>query len=175
MPRVFDANHVAFRLIPKSQFSCKHLEEYPVWAEFYDDWEREEILGWGIDEVWLDQEFDKHHDGSDHAMYPLLDVNPFPTRVRIYVRARFRTPAGQNLLGCLILKRDAPPVVIAITYDGQEFSFSNIIPDWANKNKEALKRLLPDPEDPVFPIVYETDFTDEAGRTIEGAFDLTAA
>lgn len=172
MSRVIDAKDVSFRLIPSSQFSYKDLEEYPVWAMHYDYEEREEIPGWGIDETWLDQEFDKQHNGSDHAMYPLLEVNPFPIRVRIFVRARFRTPAGLNLPGYVVLKRDAPPV-ISLFHAGQEFHFGKIFFDWDNKTKEALKPLLPSPEDPIFPLAYETDFFDEEGYPIEGIFDLT--
>ncbi|MES2459640.1 MAG: hypothetical protein V4671_03595 [Armatimonadota bacterium] len=174
MLTLIDQNQVAFRLISASEFSYKHLEEYPVWSEFYDYDEREEILGWGIDETWFDQEFTKHHDGSDHAMYPLLEVNPFPTRERIYVSARFHTPAGQSLLGYVILKIDAAPVLY-IFHDGQEFGFSTVFPNQANKDREKLQRLLTDPKDPIFPLMYETEFTDKERRTIEGIFDIGTA
>lgn len=173
MPVIPEDQRPAFRLVPESQFSEEHLQKYPVWSELYDWQEREEIIGWGIDAELLDQEIAKNHDGSDHAMYPLLEVNPFPPRVRISVRARFRTAAGQNLRGYVVLKMDADPIV-SVVHEGQEFGFSRVFPEWATEDRQLLQRLLPDPTDPILPLAYETDFTDEEGNRIQGTFDLGA-
>lgn len=172
MPRVFDNKEVAFQLIPSSQFTYKHLLEYPVWSEFYDFDEREEIIGWGIDAYWLDQELAKYHSGNEHAVYPLLEVNPFPERMSIFIRARFRTPAGQNLSG-YIVNEDADPALF-ICHGGKEFGFNRGLLEWTIEDIRVLQRLLPDPADSIFPLVYETDFTDEEGRRIEGTFDFEA-
>lgn len=167
---MLEKDNVKFRLVPENEFSQKHLEEYPVWSEFYDYDEREEIISWGIDPAWLDEELAKHHNGNVHAIYPLLQVNPFPDRMRIYIRARFRTSAGQRLSG-YIVNEDACPAV-AIFHEGQEFGFNYLMFDWAQKDIKALQQLLPDYDDPIFPLEYETDFTDEEGRRIRGEFNF---
>jgi hypothetical protein len=165
---------VTFRLIPESEFSWEHLEEYPAWSEYYDYDEREEIVEWGIDAAWLEEEIERKHDGSNHAMYPLLQTNPLPPRMRIYLRARFRTPNGQSLSG-YVINDDA--YCIGIFVGGRQFTFNWRHGDneWTRRDRATLQRLLPDPGDPLFPLFYETDFMDEDGRRIEGTFAFEAA
>lgn len=173
MPILPPDERPVFRLVPESDFSYRHLREYPVWSEFYDPEERDEIIGWGIDAEWLDQELARHHHGSDHAVYPLLERNPFPARMRIFIRARFRTAGGQSLSGWIV-NEDASPSVW-IVQDGKEFGFNRNLPDWADDDARALRRSLPDPTDPVFPLAFEADFTDATGEMIRGTFDFDSA
>ena len=173
MAKVSEEKLSLFRLVPENEFTYAHLEEYPVWSEFYDYDEREEIIEWGIDPEWLDQELARHQSGNIHPVYPLLEVNPFPARSHLYIRARFETPAGQSLVG-YIINEDASPA-ISIFYGGRLFSFNRVMFEWGMASKEALQQLLPNSADPILPLKYETDFTDDEGNKIEGVFDYKFA
>ena len=164
-------NTTGFWMISRSALSHEHLEYYPVWSEFYDYEEREEILEWGINAASFDQDFARHHDGSDHAVYTLLQVNPFPPRMRIYIKAKFVTPAGQSLSG-YIVNVDADPAA-AVFFGGREFIFNTNLRDLGWQEAKLLREMLVDPSDPLFPLIYRTDFMDEDGKEIQGAFDLT--
>ena len=142
-----------------------------MWSEFYDPEEREDIIRWGIDPVWLERELEIHHHGSDHAIYPLLETDPFPERMRIYISARFETPAGGKLWG-YVINEDAYGIGVFLC--GEEFVF-NPHPLLERDNEEQRARLgglMGDPSDPVFPLRYWTGFTDSKGKPIEGVFRL---
>src|SRR5690348_14821330 len=48
-----DAYHPdLFTLVPKSQLSKRHFDIHPIWSEYYDYEEREEIVSWGVNREW---------------------------------------------------------------------------------------------------------------------------
>src|SRR5690348_2876654 len=90
-----------FELVPESKFGEQQIAAHPVWARFADPDEIAEIVGWGIDRDTLLQKLAEKHDGSDHAMYPVLRTDPLPESLDIYIRANFVTPEGRQLTGYL--------------------------------------------------------------------------
>src|SRR5262249_44171520 len=95
-----------FRLIRCSALSQHDFEEHPVWSEFYDSDEIEEIVSWGVNREWLLRELDRVDDGGEHAAYPVLVRDPLPQRMRIYIRAVFKTP-DEMLLRGYVMNEDA--------------------------------------------------------------------
>jgi hypothetical protein len=158
-----------FKLISENDFGPEHLEEYPVWSEFYDYDEREEILQWGIDAEWLDNELERVRSGEGHVhgMYPLLETDPFPDRMRIYIKADFETPQGAKLTG-YVINEDA--YCIGIFLIGEEFKFNEQLASWCRSDLTKLQATLGDPRDPIVPLRYRTDFAGVEGRRIEGVF-----
>jgi hypothetical protein len=90
-----------FELVPESKFGEPHIVAHPVWARFYDPDEIDEIVGWGIDRDTLIRRLNEKHDGSDHAMYPVLQTDPLPESLDLYIQADFVTPDGKQLAGYL--------------------------------------------------------------------------
>jgi hypothetical protein len=170
MPLIPENQRPPFRLVSEEDFGPVHLDEYPVWSEFYDHAERNEIVAWGIDAAWLDAELAAYHTGNAHPVYPLWEVNPFPPRMRIFIRAQFKTAAGQELHG-YIVNEDAHPA-IAIFYGSETFYFNRLLCTDGEQEAAHLRAALPDSSDPIFPLRYEADFTDTDGEPIAGTFDF---
>jgi hypothetical protein len=100
------AEMTMFKLIRGSELSKEHFEEYPVWSEYYDYEEFDEIVGWGIDKDWLEKELKLKDDGSEHCVYTVLQTSPLPDRMRIFIKAAFRTYSGAELTG-YVMNEDA--------------------------------------------------------------------
>jgi hypothetical protein len=158
-----------FMLVPKSQLSRRHFDLHPIWSEHYDGDEREEIVQWGVDRRWLEAELARVDSGDDHCAYPILRPYPLPYRMRIYIKARFTTPAGSTLDGYVV--NDAAYAIGLFVGEDEFFSSSHPIfkkdnVDLRDQLQQAIGRL----EDPIFPLRYETDFIGHDGTLIAGLF-----
>ena len=160
-----------FRLILEREFDQDCLDEYPIWSELYDYFEREEIISWGVNSEWLEQEIERVHHvpGHWHSMYPLLQSDLLGSRIRVYIKADLETPYGQKLRG-YVINEDA--YVVHIFYGDKNFSFSNrkSTKELDEAKAKLLRNLLDDKDDPIFPLKYHTDFKGPDGRQIEGYF-----
>ena len=107
-----------FLLIPMSQLGEVQFQMYPVWSEFYDSEEVEEIVNWGVSRDWLLKELGRLHAGDEHCAYPVLLLESLPQRMRLYVRAYFETHEGRRLNG-FVMNDDA--YCIGIFYGGRKF------------------------------------------------------
>ena len=157
-----------FVLIPHSELSKEHFEAYPVWSEHYDYDEIDEIVSWGIDREWLLREIEAKCTGNEHCVYTLLQTNPLPERMRIFIRARFRTPNGVNLNG-FVVNEDA--YALGIFWENVKYVFNNH-PLLRELNEEQEAKLRDTVGDAIFPLQYETDFRNNAGERIRGEFSL---
>ena len=144
-----------FTLIPQSELSEKHFELYPVWSEHYDYEEIDEIVGWGISRDWLIEEIKEKCTGNEHCVYPVLQTNPLPDRMRIFIKAKFKTPNGINLSG-FVVNEDA--YCISIFSENEEYLFNNhsLMQDLNQAQENKLEGTL---KTFIFPLEYETDFT----------------
>ena len=61
-----------FILIHRNKFNLKHLQEHPIWAEYYEPEDIKTIEEWGIEKKFLIQEFEKIG-YSDEYLFPVLD------------------------------------------------------------------------------------------------------
>ena len=157
-----------FVLIPQSELSIEHFEAYPIWSEHYDYDEIDEIVSWGIDREWLLREIRAKCAGNEHCVYPLLQTNPLPARMRIFIKARLRTPDGVDLSG-YVVNEDA--YAVGIFWENVEYVF-NHHPLLRELNEEQEAKLRNAVGDDIFPLKYETDFRNNAGERIRGAFSL---
>jgi hypothetical protein len=157
-----------FRVLPQSKLSEQDFDDYPVWSEHYDWDEIEDIERWGLDREYVFELFRENSSGDEHCVYTLLESNPFPPRMRIFIRARITATDGRRLKG-YIMNEDA--FCLAIFYGDQEFIFSRH-PMLHSDNKEHDQQLLQSIGNSatVFPVKYETDFKDRQGHPITGEF-----
>ena len=158
-----------FKLVRTRELSKRHFDMHPIWSELYDAEEFDEIVSWGVDPAWLAAEIERVHDGSDHAAYPVLQPYPLPGRMRLFMKARLITAGGTIVDGC-VMNENA--FVLKVFADDQKFTFSRHA-ELADLNRPELKRLqraLGKPDDPVFPLRYETDFLDHEDQPIAGEF-----
>lgn len=158
-----------FFVVPNDQFGvgCGLFEHFPVWSEHYDYDEIDEIVSWGIDRDWLMDQFKKHHDGSAHCYYPILQTAPrLPSRMRVYIKADIRTAKGRPLTGYVAGSEG----FLSICHEGEQYGFFSDYPENNQFNLSQLIRLKQklDSDDPVIPFKFTTPFIDSLGEKIEG-------
>lgn len=76
-----------FLVLPASELSERHFDEWPVWSEYYDFDELDDVELWGLDPKEVLKQFQANERGNEHCVYTLLEANPFPDRMRIFIRA----------------------------------------------------------------------------------------
>lgn len=158
-----------FRVLPQSELSEQHFEEWPVWSEHYDHDEIEDIVRWGLERGEVLQAFRDNERGNEHCVYTLLEANPFPPRMRIFIKASLKAADGQNLRG-YVVNEDA--YGLAVFHNGQTFFF-NDHPALEDTNRESERKLidsLGSAAPSLFPMTYRTDFRRTDGEIIAGAF-----
>ena len=159
-----------FLVRPSSELSEQDFDEWPVWSEHYDSDELDDVEGWGLDREEVSALFQENERGNEHCVYTLLEANPFPARMRIFIRASLELANGQLLKG-YVMNEDA--YCLAAFNNGQEFIFSsNSMLDGSNREEEQnLRRSLGIQESTtVFPIRYQTEYRTADGTAISGLF-----
>ena len=157
-----------FMIVQELTEEC--FDYHPVWSEYYDFDEREEITSWGIDRDWLDaklQELPEH----PHPCYTVLDTDPLPDRMRLFIKAGFKTPIGRVLAGW-VMNEDAGVVGIYVAEKEFIFNASPFLARNMQRLAHTLKEVLVDTSDPIFPLQYTTYFTNIDGQSICGTFTL---
>ncbi len=154
-----------------SQLGEQQFALHPIWSEFYDNDERHEIVSWGVDAQWLDEQLRGTDIGNDHWAYPVLRPEPLPERMRIYIGASFTTPTGNTLRG-FVVNPDA--YCLTVFAAQQNFTLSNHpgIADLTYRSVANLAKTLHTTSDALFPLRYETEFRDRTNNLIQGTFEL---
>jgi hypothetical protein len=160
-----------FTLVPMSSLSKQHFESHPIWSEYYDYDEREEIVAWGVDAQWLTSELERVHTGNDHCAYPILRPYPLPDRMRLYIRAIITLKNRRTLVG-YVMNEDA--YVLSIFADEEEFCFTRngVLSELNDKDLKRLSAKIDCSPNDVFPVTYETEFLDSEDKLIAGVFSL---
>ena len=158
-----------FRVITQSQLSEQEFDDFPVWSEHYDFEEIEDIERWGLDRSTVLSLFERYSPGNEHCVYTLLQSNPFPERMRIFIRAKLQTASGDQLKG-YIMNENA--FCLGVFHKGMEYIFSRHpqLEDENNKHKVELAKSTGINPDSIFPIHFETEFNTKNGDQIAGVF-----
>jgi hypothetical protein len=162
-----------FRVLPQSELSEQHFDEWPVWSEHYDYDELEDIERWGLDPDEVLKTFRQNQSDDAPCVYTMLEANPFPPRMRIFIRAYLEAANGQSLKGYVM---DEDPFCLSVFWNGQEFGFS-AHPDLESMNREQEHKLLLSlgtPAATLFPMTYRTDYQDTNGEIIAGRFQWSS-
>lgn len=157
-----------FLVLPESKLDEEAFDRFPVWSEHYDWDEIEEIERWGLNREYVLDLFSKNSPGNEHCVYTMLESNPFPPRMRIFIRAKVRTSGGQQLKG-YVMNDNA--YVLTVFHREQRFSFSRH-PDLWSYNESYRCQLMASlgTSSDIFPFSYKTEFNDAGGHPIAGTF-----
>lgn len=158
-----------FTLVLMSQLSKRHFDLHPIWSEYYDFEEREEIVSWGVNREWLEQELENIHTGNDHCAYPILRPYPLPERMRLYIKALFVAANGMRLDG-YVMNDDAFVVTLFAEDDDHVFSRHPALADLNAVELGILRKAIGLSDDAIFPLKYETDFFGSNDALIAGIF-----
>ncbi|MCD9568500.1 hypothetical protein [Pseudomonas protegens] len=138
-----------FRVLPHSQLTEAAFDFFPVWSEHYDFDEIDDVVRWGLDREQVLALFEINSPLDEHCVYTLLESNPFPPRMRIYIRATIETADGKLLKGS-VMNEDA--FCLEVFHAGAVFTFSRH-PMLRNLNQKEEIRLLKKlgPNTQIFP------------------------
>lgn len=157
-----------FKVIPESQLSEAYFDLFPVWSERYDYGEIEDIVQWGLDKEEVLRLFEVNSLGNEHCVYTLLESNPFPDRMRIFIRATLQAKTGVSLKG-YVMNENA--FCLGVFVSGKELIFSKhplLEKDNAAHEKQLMELLVI--KNDIFPITYKTDFLAKNEKVIAGEF-----
>jgi hypothetical protein len=160
-----------FQVLPQSALSEQSFDEFPIWSEHYDFEELEDIERWGLDRDVVLAMFRENELGSQHCVYTLLESNPFPARMRIFIKASLETQGGILMKG-YVMNEDA--FCLTVFSKGDQFHFSRH-PSLEHINRESERALAQSTgisESELFPLKYGTDFKDSSGEVIAGIFEF---
>ncbi|KAI9131911.1 hypothetical protein ON05_027335 [Acaryochloris sp. CCMEE 5410] len=161
-------NIAKFRVLPESQLSEQDFDDYPVWSEYYDWEEIEDLERWGLNREKVLHLFEKNSPGNEHCVYTLLEYNPFPDRMRVFIRAAITTKNGLELKG-FIMNEDA--YCLALFYQDEEFIFSqNPLLELENQRTAEQLQSVIGTSTSLFPVRYKTEFKSAQGSLIAGEF-----
>lgn len=129
-----------------SSLGPNHLDDWPVWSEYYDFEELEEIEHWwGITPDAVLGMHEAMNLGSEHSAYPLPVYDPLPGRMRVYIKAVFTTHTGGSLPG-FVVNDDAYAGVVYL--EATAFHFNVMLPESLQALVDGLAAFLEiDPQD----------------------------
>jgi len=161
-----------FKIIKESELAPKMFEFHPVWAEYYEPDDLEDIISWGYDRESVKSDLFSKHDGSDHAYYTVPIERFPPNNIRFFTLANLFTKSGIKLKGTVM---NSGQLVIEIFLDDNRSIALSCYPDLYDLNKHELNKVATelnlDPLD-LEEIRFQTTIVDQDGFPIEGFFRL---
>ncbi|MHC4879977.1 MAG: hypothetical protein ACYTGL_26295 [Planctomycetota bacterium] len=155
-----------FEMVPESQFGIEHLRSHPVWARFYEPDDIDVAVSWGIDRGRFTQLLERFHDGSDHAMFPVLAFEPLPDDVLdVYVRSWFTPFRGDDIDGYI----DAEGLFVCLYPD--DATFFSFTSNGIRLADELRRFQLRSPSVTLFPLRFSTPYRRADGTQLVGVFD----
>ena len=158
-----------FRIIPMRDFGRQELAEWPVWSEYQDPEELEELVAWGVDVTSFHDRFRALNLGNEHAVYPVLKYDPLPDDRLLYLLANFRTRSGHTFDGYLVTEN---PNCVGVFVGSEEILFNVNLRDLADADIGKVARYLGVTPDDLFPLTYTTGFRLSDGTLVAGTFDF---
>lgn len=142
-----------------------NFDEYPVWSEYYDYDELEEIRSWGVNENKINQLLSISEEGNEHPYYSVPNFDILPDRMRLFIKVVFTTPYGRKLDGFII---NPSPIVIGIFCNHKAMCFNQNLQECWNLSEINVKKFYRIEKESIFPLKYSTNFLDSQKNKIEG-------
>lgn len=163
-----------FKIVKSKDFKPACFSFHPLWSEYYDFDELDEIKSWGLDlnkQEILDALMKKEENGS-HPHYTVpIEVFP-PSRMRYFTKATFTTQNGYKLKGAIMNEGE---MVIIIFLSMEEDVRLSKHPIFKNERKKRLTRIAKRFNieiEELYKLRFETEITDQKGNNISGIYNL---
>ena len=127
-----------FHLRRKSEVSKELLDEYPVWAEYYEPGDVDSICAWGIARDVVVAMLEAV-DWSDEFMFPVLRLSDAARFQFFYASAQFRTADGRVFAGYAF---NEGPTSIGIFHDGEPIILNQCNPSISEEEETRLKQFF---------------------------------
>ena len=95
-----------FKIVSVEEFTPKSFSFHPLWSEYYDFDELDEIETWGINKELAFNELKGKFSNSAHPYYTVPIKEFPPQRMRFFTKAKFKTLKGNELDGVVMNEGD---------------------------------------------------------------------
>lgn len=152
--------------VPESEFGLSHLRLHPVWGRFYEPSDIDIACSWGVDREAFKRELERVHTGSDHAMFPVLRLDPLPDDVLdVFVRASFTPRIGRVFDGYV----SANANFICLYLEEQIYLSINSAGTMLAEEIRKCREIIPGVT--LFPLRYSTPYRLADGSLLSGDFE----
>ena len=142
------------------------LERHPAWSPYNERRDRDLIVGWGVAPADLDREIQRFEYCGTLLLFPVLEIDPLPPIVNVFVAARFTTASEASLPGYLL-----DPHAFGVFVDEKEFTFNRHLAGVSQAAAGKLAQALGADPEGLFPLQYATGLRDADGRALDGQIE----
>lgn len=160
-----------FRIIRSNEFNSNRFKEYPLWSEFYDYDELNEIEEWGYDKELTLKEFTIKNIQGQHPYYS-APIASFPLeRMRYFTKSKFITKNNFELDGIIMNEGD---LAIGIFIDDEIEILSNhpTLHDLMKNNLEKIANHFQIKTENLTKLKFETVIPKENKNKIRGIWKI---
>src|SRR5687768_4775717 len=91
-----------FRIVTAKDFTPEVFTYHPLWSEFYDFHELDDIQRWGLDRQAVHEELKSKTIEQQHPFYTIPQSEFPPDRMRYFCLANLTTKTGRLLQGSIM-------------------------------------------------------------------------
>jgi len=143
------------------------LEKHPVWAHFESQEDRRIILDWGVAPERVDGEIERYAYCGPPPLYPVLELDPLPSRPHLVIGTTFESNLGTRCNGYLL-----EPHAYGIFVGDDEFCLNRNLARLSKQTAERLATALGTRVELLFPLRYQSGIRNHHGNTIEGTLEV---
>lgn len=134
--------------ISTEELSENHFEVHPIWCEYYEPFEIDEIVRWwGIDKEWLWSIIEPSLEGDRH-MHPYYIIPTdieLPKHEFIYLKTSLQTASGYHMNGFFSIvkegdKQEITSLTIFMNKNSFHFYKNSLFDDENTENLQALSQ-----------------------------------
>jgi hypothetical protein len=160
-----------FRIIKADEFNAERFKEYPLWSEYYDFDELNEIEEWGYNKESILQELKTKEIENQHPYYT-APIESFPLeRMRYFTRSKFRTINNIELDGAIMNTGE----LVIMLFLGNDYEILNRNPLLHSELKESVIKIANyykiQPEE-LSDLTFETIIPKESKNRIKGIWKI---
>ena len=158
-----------FEIVESEKLTVEKFREYPIWSEYYDFNELDEIEDWGFNRDAILQELKIKEIESQHPYYTVPISDFPPERMRYFTKAKFKTINGLELDGAIMNEGNG---VIAIFLNNEYISISNhpSLQDWRIKSLKKISSHYNISLSELNQLDFETEIPKDVEKRMKGKF-----
>ena len=169
LQKEYDSFQYNFKIIESRKLSPDKFREYPLWSEYYDFEEIEDIQGWGFKKDDVIKELKKKEIDGHHPLYT-APICEFPIiRLRYFTKTKFKTKEGAVLEGAIM--NDGSSVIYI--FIGDEYLTINnhpLLRELNNKSLQKISNFYRLPMISLNQLEFETEIPVDKDKRIKGIF-----
>lgn len=165
----YDSFKFNFQIINYQEFNITSFCEYPIWSEYYDYTELNQLVEWGFDKNLVFQQLQQKQINNNHPFYT-VPISSFPlNRMRYFTKSTFRTRENYKLNGAIMNNGE---MVILLFLDNEiEFLNNNhILRKQMNESLTSIANHFQLDVNELLELKFETVIPSDRSKRIKGVW-----